>query len=371
MIGGDVMPKIITFFNNKGGVAKTTNTWNIGHELGCLGKKILLVDFDPQCNLSIAMIGNDELQSAMSITTEAPQGKTIKTFLQGVLQGSNNKECHLFKGKHTSANVDLIVGDFWLNIYSDSLSVGADILTGHGLRKYVALRELVSCAEAKQGYEYDFVIIDLPPSFGALVRATFYSSDYFIVPCTSDTFCSYCVGLIGEMIPLFIKDWDDGLKRYQQASNNDSAFDSFGKPKFAGWVFNSFDTSRIRRTAQEIEDGVPEKEKVLQQADETLKDHIKKSILNDLVGNLKKINEYNAVVENPGLDSFYFGGIEDANVLTQNSVWLNVPLGELKNHRQVVDLQNRRAWAANQLAQIELLKSAHKDIAEKIIRICL
>ena len=51
------MATFISMFNNKGGVGKTTLTWNIADALAEKGKKVLLVDFDPQCNLSIAMLG--------------------------------------------------------------------------------------------------------------------------------------------------------------------------------------------------------------------------------------------------------------------------------------------------------------------------
>jgi cellulose biosynthesis protein BcsQ len=51
------MAKIISVFNNKGGVGKTILTWNIGDALARRGKKVLLVDFDPQCNLSLAVLG--------------------------------------------------------------------------------------------------------------------------------------------------------------------------------------------------------------------------------------------------------------------------------------------------------------------------
>ncbi len=52
--------KIISMFNNKGGVGKTTILWNLGVSLAAAGQKTLLIDFDPQCNLSIATIGYDE-----------------------------------------------------------------------------------------------------------------------------------------------------------------------------------------------------------------------------------------------------------------------------------------------------------------------
>ena len=133
------------------------------------------------------MLGEDLFVGTLP-TQNVPYGTTVRSFLQRFLQNTGGEEIFLHKGPHTSANVDLVAGDFWLNVYADSLNVGADLLTGTGLSRYVALQKIVAAAEAKKGQAFDFVIIDLPPSFGALVRAAFYSSHYYVVPCTSDKF---------------------------------------------------------------------------------------------------------------------------------------------------------------------------------------
>ena len=119
----------------------------------------------------------------------------------------------------------MVAGDFWLNVYAEALNVGADLLTGTGLSKYVVINKLVEEATKVLGKPIDVVLIDLPPSFGALVRAAFYSSDYFIVPCTSDNFSVYCVGLIGQMVPSFIRDWNIGLERFRETNPQFSDFD--------------------------------------------------------------------------------------------------------------------------------------------------
>ncbi|MCE4373632.1 ParA family protein [Xanthomonas hortorum] len=140
------MARIISVFNNKGGVGKSTICWNLGHALGTQGKKVLLVDFDPQCNLSIAVLGEDGFVSNLPQENQ-PYGTTIRSFLQRFLQNTGGEGVFLHKGLHTDQNVDLVAGDFWLNVYADSLNVGNDLLAGTGLSRYVALRRLVSEAE--------------------------------------------------------------------------------------------------------------------------------------------------------------------------------------------------------------------------------
>lgn len=364
------MTKTISIFNNKGGVGKSTICWNIAHALGGLGKRVLLIDFDPQCNLSIAMLGETTFVNTLP-TQNAPYGTTIRSFLQRFLQNTGGEEVFLHHGAHTHNNVDLIAGDFWLNVYADSLNVGNDLLMGSGLSRYVALRKIVAAAETKADYKYDYVIIDLPPSFGALVRAAFYSSDYYIVPCTSDNFSVYCVGLIGQMVPAFIADWDIGLTRFKNTNPHFSDFDPLGQPVFAGWVFNGFDTARRRRSSAEIDAGVGLGSKEMSQADRTMHDRVARAINDDLVQVLHRaISRYRPVAD--GLpDHFRIGDIEDANVLIQNSLWLSVPLSDLNRHNQVVSLRDRRQWADNQREQIDLFRQKFSESAQSIVRICI
>lgn len=300
----------------------------------------------------------------------SPYGRTIRSFLQRFLQNTGGEEVFLHKGHKTSDNVDLIAGDFWLNVYSDSLNVGNDLLMGSGLSRYVSLRRLVAAAEQKAGYQYDFVLVDLPPSFGALVRASFYASDYYIVPCTSDNFSVYCVGLIGQMVPAFVEDWRSGLRRFKDTNPHFNEFDELGKPVFAGWVFNGFDTARERRTSAEIADGVAPGDKKMIQADATMHDRVLRAIKEDLVDVLgKRVENYTPVADGVP-ENFRIGDIEDANVLIQNSIWLNVPLGELDKEQQVTTLRDRIKWAENQVEQIHLFKQKFDELAQQVEAIC-
>jgi chromosome partitioning protein len=330
---------------------------------------VLLIDFDPQCNLSIAVLGEDIFVQQLP-TQNVPYGTTIRAFLQRFLQNTGGEEIFLQKGPHTDANVDLIAGDFWLNVYADSLNVGADLLSGTGLSRYVALLKIVEEAEKKSGNSYDFVFVDLPPSFGALVRAAFYSSDYYIVPCTSDNFSVYCISLMGKMVPSFINDWQSGLQRFKTSNPHFTEFDNLGRPVFAGWIFNGFDTACRRRSQAEIACGAPLGAKEMVQADRTMHDRVVQAVEEDLVIKLREeIKGYNPIAALQG--DYRIGDIEDANVLIQNSLLLNVPIGQLENYQQLTSLQDRKNWAANQIEQIRLIRTKFDSTAGLIEQVCV
>lgn len=362
------MSKIVSIFNNKGGVGKSTICWNLADALGKAGKKVLLIDFDPQCNLSIAMLGQDTFKTKLP-QQNIPYGNTIRAFLQRLIQGTGGEEIYLHQGEHTDKKVYLIAGDFWLNIYADTLNVGNDLLAGTGLARYIALRRLVEAAE-KDRQGFDFVLIDLPPSFGSLVRAAFYSSDYFIVPCTSDNFSAYCISLIGQMVPAFIRDWNTGLERFKQANPQFEDFDSLGQPKFAGWVFNGFDTARERRTREEVEADAPMGQRRMMRADNYMHNLLTKEIDGLKTALARNIKTYNPIANN-AIANTMIGDIEDANVLIQNSLCLYTPMGELVNRKQVNGLDDRTAWRGNQLDQIKLIGGKFAEMAKNVIQICV
>ena len=142
------MAKIITLSNHKGGVGKTTSSINIGAGLNKLGKKVLLIDLDPQANLS---------QSLGVVDAE----KNIYGALRGFYKLTPIK---ILKG------IDLIPSTLELS--------GAEIeMIGEPGREYI-LKQTIGPIKNK----YDFIIIDSPPSLGLLTINSLTASDEVIIP---------------------------------------------------------------------------------------------------------------------------------------------------------------------------------------------
>jgi len=142
------MATIVSFLNHKGGVGKTTSAINLGAGMVELGKKVLLVDLDPQANLTLALgIGRQRYSIYEALRGEAE------------LSPVQCKE-----------NLDVITSTL------DLSSAEMELINEAG-REYI-LRELFEPLQE----EYDYIIIDCPPSLGLLSLNALTSSQYVIIP---------------------------------------------------------------------------------------------------------------------------------------------------------------------------------------------
>jgi chromosome partitioning protein len=349
------MPITISVFNNKGGVGKTTIIWNLAVSLADKGHGVLLIDFDPQCNLSIACMGDKEFSVLLEASDKYPFGETLKAFALPYIQQNKIGDVHTFIPKTEPANGTLHIapGDFWLNKFSDILNVGTDVIGGSGLYRFVLPELIAQEAQKTNGIDYDYVLIDLPPSFNTLVRSALYCSDYFLVPCTPDLFSAYCVGLIGEMLPSFIRDWEQGKERYIEGNPGDKMIIQKGVPKFGGWIFNGFDTRKSSGVKHEVG------------ADAVHLKSIEESIRSQMLPQLKKISSYNAVPDFATIKPV--AKIEDLNVMAPDSIIQNVPIRYLSERRPTNALRGRGQWAQNQIDLMNDMADEYDNLAQYII----
>ncbi|MEC1478880.1 ParA family protein [Bacillus haynesii] len=212
--------EVVTFFNNKGGVGKTTTVVNLASYLSLeMDKKILLLDLDPQSNSTQLIIPEERWDNFYG---ESPSHKTIFNFFEEMDAGEPRLvNCGIpVKEQDNSYGIDLIPGHPKLAIIDDLMSRSWNGFLGQDkgeLRKLNWLNQLKLWA-----IEYDFVFIDVGPSLGALNRSILLNTDYFLTPMGSDIFSLLGVENIGTWITRWTDLYHDGLSNMQKS---DEGFD--------------------------------------------------------------------------------------------------------------------------------------------------
>ena len=221
--------KVISVFNNKGGVGKTTLTFHLAHALAGMGKKVLMIDADPQCNLTIYSLDQDFIHDLWEEENQfIDEGfETSKDKLSNTeFDSLNNKTRSLHyllmpteegtgeldvmpPPKELTSNLDIIPGRLTLHKYEEKISARwSDMYRGEPLaiRTITKIRQLAE-AYSEQSH-YDYVIVDTSPSLGAMNKVIISMVDGFFVPASPDLFSVYGIRNIGKSIAGWRKEFD-------------------------------------------------------------------------------------------------------------------------------------------------------------------
>lgn len=212
----------LTVFNNKGGVGKTTLTFHLAHILSDMGKKVLLIDLDPQCNLSMTCLPEEQLLKIWEEEEEViynwgkdtpvlrQSPRTIHYLLKPTEIGESEFEnlpipckiehatgLYLIPGRPTLHMFEAVLGRRYSEINT------ADPLA---LRTVSNINRIAKNYALKHGF--DFVLFDTSPSLGTLNKVVLSFVDAFMIPCQPDSYSSYGIKHIGKVLDLWIKEFD-------------------------------------------------------------------------------------------------------------------------------------------------------------------
>lgn len=183
---------IISFINYKGGVGKTTLTANVAAELAYRGKRVLVVDLDPQTNLTLSFIDLNEWQKLDE------EQKTIKhwydEFLDADLDDSlkdlivvPQRVNNVLKDMNSKGYLHLI------SSHLELINLDMELATRYGGNSERTIRSsfLRLFSRLKRGLEevsddYDLVLIDCPPNFNIVTQNAIIASDKYVVPAKAD-----------------------------------------------------------------------------------------------------------------------------------------------------------------------------------------
>jgi cellulose biosynthesis protein BcsQ len=223
----------ITLYNHKGGVGKTTLTINIAAALALKGKRVLLVDADPQCTLTSYLVEPEVIDDWLD-KSDSLNGATIWSALKPFYEGSG--EIKKIKAYERQEGVFLIPGDIRLSLFEQELNqIWIECLQRkiHGFKGATAISELVN--HVSREANIDFVFYDVGPNIGPLNRVILLDTDYFIVPAACDLFSVRALKTLGEAL----YNWIDGWNIIKQLAPDNTPLLS-GHPKFLGYILQRF-----------------------------------------------------------------------------------------------------------------------------------
>jgi cellulose biosynthesis protein BcsQ len=221
--------KIISLFNNKGGVGKTTLAYHMSCALAAMGHRVLMIDMDPQCNMTICAYDTELLHKIWKSEDEFidegfeltrnkmtledfkkfnQQPHTIHYLLKPTEDGAADLES-LAPPITLATNLDLLPGRLTLHMYENKISERWNsVYTGDPLAiKTITKLRKIATDYATQ-YKYDYVVIDTSPSLGILNKTIISTVDGFLIPCFPDMFSLYGIRNIGRSLEMWRKEFE-------------------------------------------------------------------------------------------------------------------------------------------------------------------
>lgn len=201
---------VIAFFNNKGGVGKTSLVYHVAWMLTEQSYRILAADLDPQGNLSAAFLEESRLENLWSKDQE--EAKTIYRAIRPLEEGTGDV------AKPTLESIDdnlaLLPGDIALSQFEDDLSDAWPKCLDEDKRAFRVAsafwRVLQSGASEHQA---DAILVDLGPNLGAINRAALIGSDCVVIPLGPDIFSLQGLRNLGPTLKNWRKGWKERLKK--------------------------------------------------------------------------------------------------------------------------------------------------------------
>lgn len=200
--------KTLAFFNNKGGVGKTTLLYHLAWMFSDMGKRVLVADFDPQANLTSMFLAEPELEKLWD--PDNAQDQSVMAPLSPIIRGLG--DIGPTPLQRIGPNIRLIPGDLNLSNFESNLSEAwGDCLDG----KEPAFRTTSSlyriARQAAEKFEADLVLIDVGPNFGAINRAALICADAVVIPVAPDLFSIQGLRNLGPTMKAWRREWKKRL----------------------------------------------------------------------------------------------------------------------------------------------------------------
>lgn len=319
------MTKKIAIFNHKGGVSKTTSAFNLGWKLSTTGKRVLLVDADSQCNLTMMFLGETAFDSYIESNNNNNLLDALEPAFKGKPRPIEAIECP--QNTHNQ-NLLLLPGHLDLTSNEVSLAMSFNFSDTLGVMKNLPGSFAFLIDKCCEKYQLDYAIIDMNPSLSAINQDLLLTSDFFMIPCSPDMFSLKAIQSLSKILPA----WETWAIKARSVFKDAEYPFSQKTPKFLGYTINDFNLGNY---AQPAKDFLP------------IMQRISKEITTLFVPELEKVHmtlshekyqeaalqNINISSQEKNLDIYCLGQISNFNKLVALSNQQSIPIFELElNH---------------------------------------
>jgi len=206
--------RTLAFFNNKGGVGKTTLVYHLAWMMAERGVRVLAVDLDPQANLTSMFLPEGRLEELWP-NGEHPQ--TIEGAVRPIIRGLG--DVGIPHVERIDSHLNLVVGDLALSRFEDKLS---SAWPGCHNRDESAFRTMTAFHRAIRGaaevVEAAWVLVDVGPNLGAINRAALIASETVVIPLGPDLFSLQGLRNLGPSLRDWRRSWKELLTKNPDSS---------------------------------------------------------------------------------------------------------------------------------------------------------
>lgn len=208
---------VLTFFNNKGGVGKTSLVFHLAWMFAEMGKRVVAIDLDPQANLTSAFLSEEVLESLWDDELAWKQGKTIYGCIQPLIKVGDIREPVT---QRIRPGLHLVPGDLALAGFEDQLSrAWTDAMGSDQNQLYRPFRLLTAFWQVAQmaaaQHEATLIVADVGPNLGAINRSALIASDHVVIPMAADLFSLQGLRNLGPTLAGWRTDWGKRLGNWE------------------------------------------------------------------------------------------------------------------------------------------------------------
>ena len=205
---------VVGFFNNKGGVGKTSLVYHMAWMYADLGRRVLAVDLDPQANLTAAFVSEERLEELWG---DGIERATIYDAIAPLINGIGDvRPPHR---EPIGPDLSLVVGNLSLARFEDELSTQWPLCVDGRERAFRVITAFWRCIQlAAEEAAAEVVLVDLGPNLGAINRSVLVATDHVVVPVAPDLFSLQGLRNLGPTLREWRGQWQDRIPRNPEKS---------------------------------------------------------------------------------------------------------------------------------------------------------